>query len=72
MQFADSTLRLASSVNYVTEGNKKLKDIAKYSPALLMEAVWAGNAEVLEERLKEGGVVDWGARREVRDYHRID
>jgi hypothetical protein len=72
MQFADSTLRLASSVNYVTEGNKELEDIAKYSPALLMEAVWAGNAEVLEERLKEGGVVDWGARREVRDYHRID
>jgi len=29
----------------------------------LMEAVWAGNAEVLDERLKEGEEVDWGARR---------
>eukprot|EP00665_Eupelagonemidae_sp_cell47_P003840 gene3841-biopygen9131 len=27
----------------------------------LMEALWAGNAEVLDERLKEGEEVDWGA-----------
>ena len=38
-----------------------------------MEAVWAGDAQVLDERMKEGEEVDWGARCEGMSplYHAV-